>query len=204
MLVYVGIFHGHFGLVYGHLVMLWSFGTFFPHFGKLCHEKSGNLALTLSQSPSPRFERRLFIFYTDLILLSRPEADILHTKLVPLLYSKDVVNYNQKWLKNLEYWWLHRNDMNVYTTIFMFSIKNIQMFCFVKFKSHKFLKRLLHSKRHIPCRSNMQIFIQLPPFILAGFDLTIFIVAGGDDSNRPRRQFLFRSICCRLLYLSSG
>jgi hypothetical protein len=30
------------GLFYGYLVILWSFGISFPHFGSLYQEKSGN------------------------------------------------------------------------------------------------------------------------------------------------------------------
>jgi hypothetical protein len=31
-----------FGTFYGHLVILWQLGIFFPRFGLLCQEKSGN------------------------------------------------------------------------------------------------------------------------------------------------------------------
>jgi hypothetical protein len=33
-----------FGICYGHLVILWQFCIYFPHFGILCQEKSGNPA----------------------------------------------------------------------------------------------------------------------------------------------------------------
>jgi hypothetical protein len=35
-------FCGLFGIFYGHLVMLWSFGKFFPRYGILYEQKSGN------------------------------------------------------------------------------------------------------------------------------------------------------------------
>jgi hypothetical protein len=31
-----------FWYIYGHFVLLWSFGLIFPRFGVLCQEKSGN------------------------------------------------------------------------------------------------------------------------------------------------------------------
>jgi hypothetical protein len=33
-----------FGIVYGHLVILWNFDIFSPRFGIMCQEKSGNSA----------------------------------------------------------------------------------------------------------------------------------------------------------------